>query len=59
NLPEEHSDLPDHWECGSESHRGARCGKTARRDLCGGRRVTGVPTATVLNANGEWDATGE
>ena len=22
------------------------CGKTARRDLCGGRRVTGVPTAT-------------
>ena len=26
---------------------GARCGKTARRDLCGGRRVTGVPTATA------------
>ena len=21
------------------------CGKTARADLCGGRRVTGVPTA--------------
>ena len=26
---------------------GARCGRAARRDLCGGRRVTGVPTATV------------
>ena len=48
NLPEGHSDLPDNWGCGSESHRGARCGKTARRDLCGGRRATGVPTATGL-----------
>ena len=47
NLPEEHSKLPDTWECGGESYRGARCGKTARRDLCGGRRVTGVPTATA------------
>ena len=47
NLPEGNSILPV-WDCGSESHRGARCGKTARRDLCGGRRVTGVPTATVL-----------
>ena len=47
NLPEGDSLLPDIWDCGSESHRGARCGKTARRDLCGGRRVTGVPTATV------------
>ena len=26
---------------------GARCGSAARRDLCGGRRVTGVPTATT------------
>jgi len=25
---------------------GARCGNTARRDLCGGCRVTGSPTAT-------------
>jgi hypothetical protein len=25
----------------------ARCGKSARRDLCGGRRVIAVPTATV------------
>ena len=25
---------------------GARCGNAARRDLCGGRRETGVPTAT-------------
>jgi hypothetical protein len=31
--------------CGSECLRRARCGKTARRDLCGGCRVTGSPTA--------------
>ncbi len=31
--------------CGSECSRRARCGKTARRDLCGGCRVTGSPTA--------------
>ncbi len=48
NLPEGNSTLLGHQDCGSESHRGARCGKTARRDLCGGRRATGVPTATVL-----------
>jgi hypothetical protein len=47
NLPEEKSTLLGHRDGGSESHRGARCGKTARRDLCGGRRVTGVPTATA------------
>ncbi len=28
----------------SEGNRGARCGKTARRDLYGGRRATGVST---------------
>jgi hypothetical protein len=27
---------------------GARCGSSARWDLCGGRRVTGVPTATLV-----------
>lgn len=32
--------------CGSEYYWRARCGKTARRDLYGGRRVTGVPTVT-------------
>src|SRR6266487_3329206 len=31
--------------CGSEYLRRARCGKTARRDLCGGCQVTGSPTA--------------
>ena len=31
--------------CGSEYSRRARCGKTARRDLCGGCQVTGSPTA--------------
>jgi hypothetical protein len=34
NLPEGNSTLLGYRECGSESHRGARCGKTARRDLC-------------------------
>jgi hypothetical protein len=29
----------------SEYSRRARCGKTARRDLCGGCQVTGSPTA--------------
>src|SRR5262249_28084942 len=47
NLPEGDSLLPDLWDCGSKSHRGAQCGKTARRDLGGGRRVTGDPTATT------------
>jgi len=37
----------------SEGNRGARCGNTARRDLCGGRRVTGVPTATCGCKAGE------
>ena len=36
NLPEEDSNLSGDRECGSAYHRGARCGKTARRDLCGG-----------------------
>ena len=47
NLPEGKNPLLGHRDCGSESHRGARCGNTARRDLCGGRRVTGSPTATT------------
>src|SRR5713101_2266874 len=47
NLPAGDSLLPDIWEGGSASHRGARCGNTARRALCGGRRVTGVPPATA------------
>jgi len=29
---------------------GARCGSAARRDLCGGRWVTDVPTATILTS---------
>ena len=29
---------------------GARCGSATRRDLCGGHRVTGVPTATATSA---------
>src|SRR6266498_507679 len=36
--------------CGGEYHRRARCGKTARRDLCGGCRVTGSPTAIRTGA---------
>jgi RNA-directed DNA polymerase len=34
--------------CESESLRRARCGRSARRDLCGGGWVTGRPTAMVL-----------
>jgi hypothetical protein len=34
----------DAW-CGRDSHRGTGCGNTARPGPCGGRRVTGVPTA--------------
>ena len=48
NFPAGNREIWGNPECGSESHRGARCGKTARQDLCGGRRVTGVPTATTL-----------
>ena len=35
-------------DCGGEHFRRARCGSSARRDLCGGRRVTGVSTATMF-----------
>ena len=38
--------------CGSEYSRRARCGKIARRDLCGGCRVTGSPTAIAAEAGG-------
>ena len=31
---------------------GARCGNAARRDLCGGRGATRVPTATRKDCNG-------
>lgn len=39
---------------------GARCGKAARRDLCGGRAAMHVPTAMIVqgkerNAGGESD----
>ena len=29
---------------------GAQCVSSARWDLCGGRRATGVPTATIKSA---------
>ncbi|MFW0859336.1 MAG: hypothetical protein AAGB97_04030 [Dehalococcoidia bacterium] len=32
---------------GTEYNRGTGCGKIARPGLCGGRRVTGVPTAAA------------
>ncbi len=32
--------------CASPPKAGARCGSAARRDLCGGCWVTGIPTAT-------------
>jgi len=40
--------------CGSECLRRARCGKTARRDLCGGCRVTGSPTALAGAKSTTW-----
>ena len=30
------------------SEAGAQCGNSARWDLCGGRRVTGVPTGIII-----------
>jgi len=33
--------------CASEPEVGAQCGSSARWDLCGGCRVTGIPTATI------------
>ena len=35
---------------------GAVCGKAARTDLCGGRPVMAVPTATVVGAAGVFPA---
>ena len=32
--------------CASLPKAGARCGNSDRRDLCGGCRVTGIPTVT-------------
>jgi hypothetical protein len=32
---------------------GAVCGSSARTDLCGGRQVTAVPTATVHSGRGQ------
>src|ERR687895_1599947 len=34
---------------GSECNRGTGCGNTARPGLCGGRRVTDVPTAEIAS----------
>lgn len=35
---------------------GARCVNSARRDLCGGYPVTGIPTATLLTVSGAFQA---
>ena len=37
--------------CASTPEVGAQCGSSARWDLCGGRRETGVPTAKCAGAN--------
>jgi hypothetical protein len=39
--------LKAHASRGSEYDRGTGCGKTARPGLCGGCRVTGIPTAEL------------
>ena len=52
NLPAGNSQESCIWlSCGSEYYRRARCGKTARRDLCGGCWVTGSPTAMADGRN--------
>ena len=38
-------------DCASLPEVGAQCGSSARWDLRGGRRVTGVPTATCAGVN--------
>ena len=40
-------------DCESEYNRGAGCGKTARPDLCGGYRVTGIPTVNAFCCIGD------
>jgi hypothetical protein len=42
--------------CASLPEVRALCGSSARRDLCGGRRVTGVPTATATHSADHHDA---
>jgi len=38
--------IPTHWNvCASTLKAGAQCISSARWDLCGGCRVTGIPTA--------------
>jgi hypothetical protein len=39
--------------CASSSQAEACCGKTGRRDLCRGRWVTSVPTATMTKGQQE------
>ena len=36
---------------------GAVCGSSARTDLCGGRQVTAVPTATITPSTGQHGST--
>jgi hypothetical protein len=38
-------------DCASLPEVGAQCGSSARWDLCGGRPVRAVPTATCAGAN--------
>ena len=38
-------------DCASLPEVGAQCGRAARWDLCGGRPVRAVPTATCAGAN--------
>jgi hypothetical protein len=40
---------------GSEYDRGTGCGKTARPGLCGGCRVTGIPTAEMNKSENTTD----
>jgi hypothetical protein len=43
----QYSSLPGGAVSSQTPEAGALCGNSARRDLCGGQRVTTVPTATI------------
>ena len=51
--PERAAWMSNHRAFVSEAR--ARCGNSARRDPCGGRRATAVPTATINQAKGSPD----
>ncbi len=52
SVPSRSAPLPDGTFLRYSSEVGAVCVRSARTDLCGGCRVTGIPTAIVNPADG-------